>query len=171
MPYVGGKQTMADQIVSLMAPHDHYVEPFFGGGSVLFAKAPALMETVNDIDEHLVTFWRVLRDRPCDLAWKCATTPHSRVEMAVTRSIDAGDPDDLERARRVWVQLTQGRAARLTRTGWRYVVEYTGLSISTIRKALATGALPSHRVGRRILISLDDVDAYIRGEGDDGQDA
>ena len=42
--------------------------------------------------------------------------------MAVTRSIDAGDPDDLERARRVWVQLTQGRAARLTRTGWRYVV-------------------------------------------------
>ena len=122
MPYVGGKQTMADQIVSLMAPHDHYVEPFFGGGSVLFAKAPALMETVNDIDEHLVTFWRVLRDRPHDLAWKCATTPHSRVEMAVTRSIDAGDPDDLERARRVWVQLTQGRAARLTRTGWRYVV-------------------------------------------------
>ena len=41
----------------------------------------------------------------------------------------------------------------------------------TIRKALATGALPSHRVGRRILISLDDVDAYIRGGGDDGEDA
>lgn len=45
------------------------------------------------------------------------------------------------------------------------VVEYTGLSISTIRKALASGALPSHRVGRRILISLDDVDAYIRNGG------
>lgn len=122
MPYVGGKQTIADRIVDLMAPHDHYVEPFFGGGSVLFAKPPSMMETVNDIDDHLLTFWRVLRDRPYELGWVCATTPHSRREMTSTRDIGAGDPDDLERARRVWVQLTQGRAARLTRTGWRYVV-------------------------------------------------
>ena len=122
MPYVGGKQTMADQIVSLMAPHDHYVEPFFGGGSVLFAKPPSVMETVNDLDGDLVTFWRMLRDHPRDLAWACSTTPHSRGEMTATRDIGAGAPDDLERARRVWVQLTQGRAARLTRTGWRYVI-------------------------------------------------
>ena len=122
MPYVGGKQTMATQIVALMAPHDHYIEPFFGGGSVLFAKPSAPMETINDVDEHLVTFWRVLRNRPHELAWVCSTTPHSRREMTATRDISAGAPDDLEVARRVWVQLTQGRAARLTRTGWRYVV-------------------------------------------------
>lgn len=122
MPYVGGKQTMADRIVALMEPHVHYVEPFFGGGSVLFAKPSAPMETINDVDEHLVTFWRVLRNRPHELAWVCSTTPHSRRETTATRDISAGDPDELERARRVWIQLTQGRAARLTRTGWRYVI-------------------------------------------------
>lgn len=122
VPYVGGKQTLATSVVSLMAPHDHYVEPFFGGGSILFAKPPSRMETVNDIDGNLVAFWRVLRDHPHELAWRCALTPHSRQEMTETRDLQAGDPDDLERARRVWVQLTQGRAARLTRTGWRYVI-------------------------------------------------
>ena len=120
MPYVGGKQTMANQIVSLMAPHDHYIEPFFGGGSVLMAKPPSMLETVNDLDGDLVTFWRMLRDHPKDLAWVCAMTPHSRAEHRAAQ--DLTDCGDLERARRVWVQLTQGRAARLTRTGWRYVV-------------------------------------------------
>ena len=120
MPYVGGKQTMADQIVSLMAPHDHYVEPFFGGGSVLMAKPPSMMETVNDLDGDLVTFWRMLRDHPKDLAWVCAMTPHSRAEHRAAQ--DLTDCGDLEVARRVWVYLTQGRGGRRTSTGWRYVV-------------------------------------------------
>ena len=92
MPYVGGKQTMANQIVALMTPHDHYIEPFFGGGSVLFAKPPSKMETVNDIDGDLVTFWRMLRDRPKDLARVCAMTPHSRAEHRAAQYLtDCGD--------------------------------------------------------------------------------
>ncbi len=120
MPYVGGKQTIADRIVALMEPHAHYVEPFFGGGSVLFAKPPSKMETVNDIDGDLVTFWRMLRDRPKDLARVCAMTPHSRAEHRAAQYLT--DCGDLEVARRVWVQMTQGRGGRRTSTGWRYVV-------------------------------------------------
>lgn len=115
MPYVGGKQSMADQIVALMAPHDHYVEPYFGGGSILMSKTPSSMETVNDIDEHLVTFWRMLRDRPRELAWACAMTPHSRAEHRSAQILT--DCEDLETARRVWVQLTQGRGGRRIRRG------------------------------------------------------
>ena len=33
----GGKYYLASKIVQLMPPHLHYVEPFFGGGAVLFA--------------------------------------------------------------------------------------------------------------------------------------
>lgn len=120
VPYVGGKQGLAPLITSLMDQHDHYVEPYFGGGSVLFAKPPASMETVNDIDGYLVTFWRVLRDHPHELAWAAGMTPHSRAEFTATRHV--GAESDIEVARRVWVNLTQGRAARPTRTGWRYVV-------------------------------------------------
>lgn len=114
--YFGSKGRIAQRIVDLMPPHSHYVEPFAGGLSVLLAKPPSAMETVNDLDGYLVNFWRVLRERPDDLARVCALTPHARAE------IDAplDHPDDLERARRVWVQLTQARGGTLRRTGWRY---------------------------------------------------
>ena len=76
--YYGGKTHLAPKIAALLPPHDHYVEPFAGSLAVLLAKEPSRAETVNDLDGDLVTFWRVLRDRPHDLAWAAAMTPHSR---------------------------------------------------------------------------------------------
>ena len=37
--------------------------------------------------------------------------------------------DDLERARRIWVALTQGRAGQLTATGWRFYIDPAGTSM------------------------------------------
>lgn len=125
--YFGGKQRMADDIVSLFPEHGHYVEPFGGGLSVLLAKPMSRMETVNDLDGDLMHFWRMLRERPEDLARACALTPHSRAEHALSRDRDV--PDDIERARRVWVALTQGRGGQLVRTGWRHYVAPGGTSM------------------------------------------
>lgn len=121
MPYFGGKQTLGPDIARLLPTHTHYVEPYAGSLAVLLAKAPSRMETVNDLDGDLITFWRVLRDRPADLELACALTPHSRAEHQAAYSLTGCD--DLERARRVWVQLTQGRAGVRTRTGWRHFVD------------------------------------------------
>lgn len=114
--YYGGKTTLAPQIAALLPPHTHYVEPFAGGLSVLFAKPRSEAETVNDLDGDLVTFWRVLRDQPEDLERACRLTPHSREDYA--QSGDLAVPD-LERARRVWVRLTQSRSNSMKPTGWR----------------------------------------------------
>ncbi len=46
----GGKFYLAPTITSLMPEHTHYVEPFFGGGSVLLQKpADGISEVVNDV--------------------------------------------------------------------------------------------------------------------------
>lgn len=116
--YYGGKTTIAPRIVGLLPEHQHYVEPFAGSLAVLLAKPRSRFETVNDLDQHLVTFWRVLRDRPEDLARVCALTPHARAEHATAYDLDV--EDDLERARRVWVCLTQGRGNTVRLTGWRH---------------------------------------------------
>lgn len=126
--YLGGKMMLADQIAALLPPHGHYVEPFAGSLSVLLAKRPADHETVNDLDGDLVTFWRVLRDQPEELERVCALTPHARAEHAA--SYELGEVTDLERARRVWVQLTQGRAGVRSKTGWRHYVNPAGSSAS-----------------------------------------
>jgi len=121
MPYFGGKITLAEQIAGLFPAHGHYVEPFCGSLAVLMAKAPSAHETVNDLDGDLMNFWQVLRDRPEELARACALTPHARAEQVA--AYDLTGCDELERARRIWVQLTQGRSGLRRKTGWRHYIK------------------------------------------------
>lgn len=125
--YFGGKTMIADRIVALLPPHKHYVEPFAGSLAVLLAKRRSQVETVNDLDGDLVNFWRCLRDRPEEMIRACALTPHSRAEyLAAYEPVE----DDLERARRTWVTISQGRAGTLKRSGWRYSIAPEGRSSS-----------------------------------------
>lgn len=118
--YYGGKAAVAPLIAALLPPHRHYVEPFAGSLAVLLAKEPSMQETVNDLDGDLVTFWRVLRDRPLELERACALTPHSRTELETAKNLDVDD--ELEHARRVWVILTQSRSHSMKPTGWIYTM-------------------------------------------------
>jgi DNA adenine methylase len=121
--YFGGKTALAERIAALLPPHEHYVEPFAGSLAVLLAKPPSPMETVNDLDGQVMAFWRMLRDRPADLERACALTPHSRAEyLAAYEPCD----DELEQARRTWVNLTQGRGGQMRRTGWRFYQDPRG---------------------------------------------
>lgn len=132
--YFGGKTLLADRIVAQFPAHRHYVEPFAGSLAVLLAKAPSRMETVNDLDGDLMTFWRVLRNRPDELVRAAALTPHSRAEYELSYE---PTEDELERARRVWVCLSQGRTGTLRNTGWRFHIDPAGSSIS----------MPSYQAG------------------------
>lgn len=136
--YFGSKVRAAARIVDLLPEHDGYVEPFCGSLAVLLAKPPRAgrFETVNDLDQDLMTFWRVLRERPDDLERVCALTPHSRAEYAACWPITE-DVDDLERARRVWVKLAQGRGGQLRPTGWRYHEQTHGRNSSMPRTLAA----------------------------------
>lgn len=127
MGYYGSKHRVADWLIGLMPPHRGYCEPFAGSLSVLARKPPVKVETVNDLDGDLMTFWRVLRDRVEDLERVCALTPHSRAEHAYTLPLRPEPYDELEHARRVWTRLAQGRAGQLRRTGWRFHAAATGV--------------------------------------------
>lgn len=133
--YYGGKTVLAPRIVQLLPPHEHYVEPFGGSLAVLLAKPRSPFETVNDLDEYVMTFWRVLRDRPEDLAKVCALTPHSRREHELSYEMPE-DLDELEKARRVWIGLSQGRGGSLRKTGWRFY-----------RKPVGTMSMPKYLAG------------------------
>src|SRR6059036_2058140 len=113
MAYFGGKTLMADRIVALLPTHAHYVEPYAGSLAVLLAKKPSRMETVNDLDGQLMTFWRVLRDKPEQLMRACALTPHARNEHATAFGADPNGIDDVEIARLTWVKIAQGRSGTL----------------------------------------------------------
>lgn len=113
LTYYGGKQTLAREIVALMPAHRVYLEPFCGGAAVLFAKPRAERETLNDADGQIMAFWRVVRDRPDDLAHAIACTPYSRAEWQA--SAEPAD-DDLEAARRLLVNV--GQSFCCSRESW-----------------------------------------------------
>lgn len=141
VPYHGAKTRVGPAIAALLPAHEHYVEAFCGSAAVLFAKRPSRAETINDVHGHLVTFWRVLRDRPRELAVACSLSPHSRSEhqsaqntLTHTETCPGGcsavpelhrtrehtSSCELETARRVFVALTQTRGRQ--HGGWRYRV-------------------------------------------------
>jgi DNA adenine methylase len=163
VPYFGSKQSIAPWIASLLPQHGHYVEPFAGGLSVLLAKRPAPMETVNDLDGELMTFWRVLRDRPDDLLRACMLTPHGRAELAATWDPTA---DELELARRIWCRLAQGRSGTLRNTGWRHYIDPAGSSTSmpgyleAYANRLAAAAERLHTVSLEALPALEVIGRY-----------
>lgn len=128
LSYYGGKTKLAPRIVAMLPPHRCYVEPFAGSLAVLLAKPRAPHEVINDLDGHVVNFWRQLRDRPDDLERLCALTPYAREEFVTCAELDIDD--DLERARRWWVRVTQAYG-RLQRSGWSTGVSRSGSRAAT----------------------------------------
>lgn len=105
-PYFGGKMRLAPQIADLLGPHRVYLEPYAGSGAVLFAKAPARHEILNDRNGAIVAFFRVLRDRPDELEHALRLTPYARDEY-LSCPLDEPGLEDLELARRFFVRAVQ----------------------------------------------------------------
>lgn len=121
--FYGGKGQITHLIVPLLPPHSIYVEPFFGGGSVLFAKPPAALETINDLDSGVVGFYRVLRDLEQFAAFQrlAAFTPYSREEYMACRATWRDEADPVKRAWAwfVMVRMAYGGGGRTSSTGFK----------------------------------------------------
>lgn len=80
--WIGGKQKIANKIVSIMPKHNTYVEVFGGSGAVLFSKNPNIskLEVFNDIDKNIYNFFNVLRNKKKtkELIRLLNFTPYSR---------------------------------------------------------------------------------------------
>jgi DNA adenine methylase len=128
----GGKHYVARHVLALMPPHLHYVEPFFGGGQVLFARDPAdrrlwwpgldsdgrpvqgVSELVNDLDGDLMNFYAVLKDPEAfaRLRHRLGLTLVSEAEWQAAGQLLAGrDGDPVERAAALFVSVRQSRQA------------------------------------------------------------
>lgn len=86
-PWFGGK-SKASALVWGALGHDvgHYVEPFAGSLAVLLGRPGPerrVTETVNDIDGHLVNFWRAIQADPEAVA-RWADWPVSELDLSFT---------------------------------------------------------------------------------------
>ena len=60
IPWIGGKRRLVDMLLKRFPVHDCYVEVFAGGAAVYFARHPADVEVLNDVNGDLVNLYRVV---------------------------------------------------------------------------------------------------------------
>ncbi len=171
----GGKHYLAEWIISHFPPRCqtpnkptadddgwlHYVEPYFGGGAVLFAHDPeGISEVVNDINEELWNFWATLAhpDLFPEFARVCEATPFSKSEFEIALKRFTGDSVPI-RAIKFFIRYRQSRQglgkdfATLTRNRTR-----RGMNEQVSAWLSAVEGLPeAHERLKRVVILNDDA--------------
>lgn len=140
----GGKSRFLSHILPLLPAHDVWVELFCGSAAVTLAKSPAACETINDLDDGVATFYRVLRDPVLapQLQTLLEQTPYSRSEFLACRAAWQSCDDPLERARQWFVVARQALVGRTNRTGWSFTAAHHTAAITTSRWRNAIAGLP-----------------------------
>jgi len=103
--YIGGKRKLAKRIIEKIdaIPHDTYAEAFVGMGGVFFRRnAVPKAEVINDYNQDVATFFRVLQRHYQAfidmLRWQITT----RSEFERLKRIDPDTLTDLERSARFY---------------------------------------------------------------------
>lgn len=121
--YYGGKHHLLSKILPLIPHHAIYTEVFFGGGSVFFAKEPAKIEAINDINELVVNFYKVAKRDFRKLKEVVDVTLHSEAEYREAQCIyfdsNGTSYDAVTKAWAVYV-LSQQSFLNSLRSGWKF---------------------------------------------------
>jgi DNA adenine methylase len=86
---------------TIIPEHKIYVEPFFGGGAVFWAKEPAKIEFINDSNGEVINFYRVLKFRFPELKKEIEATLHSEFQQKQARQI-YHKPEGYDEVKRAW---------------------------------------------------------------------
>lgn len=124
--YYGGKARLAPWICKnmLQIKHSVFVDVFGGAANIAltYTLMGGMAEVIvyNDLDQGVVSFFQVLRNRGEELAEAIRLTPYSRVEHARAYLYFEED-GEVERARKYYVRSWQSFAATPGRglQGWR----------------------------------------------------
>src|SRR5262245_31451559 len=128
LPWFGCKRQLAPRIVAELGPHRVYWEPFCGSCSVLFEKARATYESVNDLHGDLINLARVVQEP------STAEALYGRVQ----RTLFHEDLLPLAKERLTAGELAAG-AADPERAYWYLVFSWMGLN--------GVSGTPLHRTG------------------------
>ncbi len=111
--WVGGKSRLRKKIIELLPAHTCYVEPFAGAAWVLFGKPPSNVEVLNDIDQELITFFRVVKEKPEELIASFEWELVARAEFERLAQLDPTQLTDVQRAHRFYYLIMAGWGGEL----------------------------------------------------------
>ncbi len=115
LTYYGGKQKLAPKIIQIMPIHKLYCEPFCGGAAVFFNKEPSKVEVLNDTNNELINFYKVVQRDYVSLEKEIMISLHSR-DLHRKATTIYNNPDmfsELKRAWAIWVLANMSYCSKL----------------------------------------------------------
>lgn len=168
--YYGGKQSMLKYILPLIPKHKIYVEPFFGGGAVYWAKEPSEVEVINDTNGEVINFYEVARKDFKALYEEIMSTLHSREQFRWAKVVYSNTElfTPLKRAWAFWTLSCQSYSSSLG-CGWRHVKGTKVVRDTNSRKgnftqeieARLTNAQIECRDALKVIETWDDPETFI----------
>lgn len=119
--YYGGKQKLAERIISKIPEHKIYVEPYFGGGAVFFKKNKSYLEVINDNNEFLINFYYVSQNNYPELKQLIDLSLHSESLFHFAKDIYNSriESTEIEKAWSIWY-LTNFSFNGSMHGGWKW---------------------------------------------------
>jgi DNA adenine methylase len=133
--YYGGKQRLAQTIIELIPEHICYIEPFFGGGAVYFTKEPSKVEVINDKNNFVINFYKVVKHKFDKLKYLLEETLYSRSQYNEAEDIynNPENYDDVQKAWAFWILSQMGYGTKINTT-WNFGKRLNSLSIKIKNK-------------------------------------
>lgn len=166
--WVGGKSRLRKYIIPLLPEHTCYVEPFAGAAWVLFGKQPSDVEILNDKEQELVNFFRVVKEKPEELIASFEWELVSRAEFDRLAGLDLTELNDVQRAHRFYYLIMAGWGGELHYPRFQTSITDAGHgnrlfgALKTLRQRLE----PIHKRLRTVIIEnldwQDCIDRYDR---------
>mgnify|MGYP001616441207 CR=1 FL=1 len=164
---MGGKHYLVSWLSQHIPEHVTYVEPFCGAGHLLFSKLPSPVEVLNDVDNHLIGFFRIIQnpERRQALIERLGFMPYSRVLWQDIRSQwkQGNIPqDEIERVSQ-WFYLNRTCFAGDMKRGGFAVPSTTGRNpVQSFRNAIEGFNTVAERLRRGVTIECLDYQECIR---------
>lgn len=151
--WYGGKGAMVSRLMRLIPiGGSPYCEPFCGGASLFFAREPAPVEVLNDLDGDVVNLYRCLQNKETfeDLRHRINWTPYARGEFARAIEVLNGEHDgglSVDRAWAFFVAKNQGFAGKSDSIGnWgRVFTSSSGMASTASRWIMRQSMLDAWR--------------------------
>lgn len=127
---------MARHILPLIPPHNIYVEPFFGGGAIYFAKPKSNVEIINDINHFVVNFFQQTQTNFNALQKRVVATAFSR-GLYKDALVVYNNPHlftNVDKAWSFWILCNEGYAAKIGTWGYGTKENKRELAVASKRK-------------------------------------
>lgn len=117
--WYGGKQRLVPTLLPLIPKHTTYIEPYFGGGSLFFAKHPSQVEIINDLNKEVSNFYKQIQLNFHSVGTRLMQIPYSRQSHKDALVVYSYPHlfDEIERASALYILANQSYSGTLSDFG------------------------------------------------------